>query len=106
LPLADSDFDLVLCVHALEHVKDVQLLLSEGRRVLRPRGRLAIVTPAHGRVTGLAVLVLGLERTFDPMSPHLRFFSRRSLSRLLGALGFDVEEIRRSRGDLLAVARR
>ncbi len=36
LPLEDSQFDLVLCAETLEHVRDVQLLLSEVRRVLRP----------------------------------------------------------------------
>jgi hypothetical protein len=36
-----------------------------------------------GRLTGLDVLVRGFERPFDPLSPHLRFFTRRSLARLL-----------------------
>ena len=40
LPFADSAFDLVLS-ETIEHVRDVQLLLSEIRRVLRPGGRLA-----------------------------------------------------------------
>jgi len=106
LPLSDASFDLVLCVHVLEHVRDAQLLLSEARRVLSPGGRLAVATPAHGRLTGLDVLVRGFERRFDPLSPHLRFLSRRSLSRLLDALGFEVESIRRRAGDLVAVARR
>ena len=39
-------FDLVLCAETIEHVRDVQLLLSEIRRVLRPGGRLALTTPA------------------------------------------------------------
>ena len=42
LPLADGAFDLVLCAETLEHVRDVQLFLSEIRRVLRPGGRLAL----------------------------------------------------------------
>ena len=36
LPLADAHFELVLCAETIEHVRDVQLFLSEARRVLRP----------------------------------------------------------------------
>jgi ubiquinone/menaquinone biosynthesis C-methylase UbiE len=106
LPFGDSAFDLVVCVHVLNHVRDVQLLLSEVRRVLRPGGRLAVATPAHGRAAGVSILTRGFERRFDPLSPHLRFFTRRSLSGLLDAMGFEVESLRRRRGDLLALARR
>jgi ubiquinone/menaquinone biosynthesis C-methylase UbiE len=106
LPFADSEFDLVLCTDVLEHVRDVQLFLSEARRVLGPGGRLAVTTPAHGRLTGLDVLARGFEGRFDPLSPHLRFLTRRSLRRLLDDLGFEVVSIRRRRGDLLALARR
>jgi SAM-dependent methyltransferase len=106
LPLDDNAFDLVLCAETLEHVRDLQLLLSEIRRVLRPGGRLAITTPAHSRLAGLAILVRGFERVFPPLSPHLRFLTRRSLARLLEDLGFERESLQRSRGTLLAVARR
>ena len=106
LPLADNAFDLVLCAETIEHVRDVQLLLSEARRVLRPGGRLAIATPAHSRLTGFDILARGLERRFPPLSPHLRFLTRRSLRALLEDLGFEPGEVRRSRGALLAVARR
>jgi SAM-dependent methyltransferase len=106
LPLEDNAFDLVLCAETIEHVRDVQLLLSEVRRVLRPGGRLALTTPAHGRATGLELVVRGFERRFDPLSPHLRFFSRRSLAALLDSLGFDVAELRREAGTLLALATR
>jgi SAM-dependent methyltransferase len=106
LPLEDTQFDLVLCAETLEHVRDVQLLLSEVRRVLRPGGTLAVTTPAHTRLTGLKLLVRGFENGFDPLSPHLRFFSKRSLLRLLGELGYDVRSIRREKGTLFATARR
>jgi SAM-dependent methyltransferase len=106
LPLDDNSFDLVLLADTIEHVRDVQLLLSEARRVLHPGGRLAIATPAHGRLTALRLLARGFENEFDPLSPHLRFFTARSLRRLLGELGFEVESLRRESGDLLALARR
>ena len=106
VPLPDTSFDLVLCAGTIAHVRDVQLLLSEVRRVLRPQGRLALTTPAHGRLTAIDALVRGFERRFEPRSPHLRFFTRRSLTRLLDELGFEVESLRRECGSLLAVAAR
>ncbi len=95
LPLGDSAFELVLCAETIEHVRDVQLLLSEIRRVLAPGGRLALTTPAHRRGT-----------TLDPLSPHIRFFNTRSLRRLLDAMGFDIASIERRSGTLLAQATR
>ena len=96
LPFGEGEFDLVLCAETLEHVRDVQLLLSEARRVLRPGGALALTTPAS-RV---------LMRPPDPLSPHLRFMTRRSLARLLDELGFDVRSLERRAGTLLARATR
>ena len=106
LPFDDGSFALVLCAETIEHVRDVQLLLSEVRRVLRPGGVLAVTTPAHSRRTALRLLVRGWESEFDPLSPHLRFFTKRSLARLLDELGFDVDSLRRRSGALLARARR
>ena len=106
LPFEDSSFDLALCAETLEHVRDVQLLMSELRRVLRPGGTLAVTTPAHSRLTAARLVVRGWESLFEPLSPHLRFFTGRSLRRLLDELGFDVTSLRRSAGTLLALASR
>jgi SAM-dependent methyltransferase len=94
LPFEDGAFDLVLCAETIEHVRDVQLLLSEARRVLRPGGTLAVTTPA----------VRALVRPPDPLSPHLRMFTRRSLRGLLDELGFDVRSLERRARTLLARA--
>jgi SAM-dependent methyltransferase len=96
LPFEDGAFDLVLCAETIEHVRDVQLLLSESRRVLRPGGTLALTTPASRP----------LVRPPDPLSPHLRLFTRRSLRRLLDELGFEVRSLERRAGTLLARATR
>jgi SAM-dependent methyltransferase len=96
LPFEDGAFDLVLCSETIEHVRDVQLLLSEIRRVLRAGGELALTTPASPP----------LMRAPDPFSPHLRFFTRRSLPRLLAEMGFEVRSLERRSGTLLALAQR
>ena len=70
LPFDDGSFELVLAAETIEHVRDVQLLLSEVRRVLVPGGQLALTTPATP----------ALARPDDPFSPHLRRFTGRSLT--------------------------
>lgn len=106
LPFDDGTFDLVLVAETIEHVVDVEALLSEARRVLHEGGEIAVTTPAHGRRTGLGLFLRGFERTFDPLSPHVRFFSRASLGAMLEEAGFSVESASRRNGTLTARARR
>jgi ubiquinone/menaquinone biosynthesis C-methylase UbiE len=96
LPFGDGEFDLVVCTETLEHVRDVQLLLSEARRVLEPGGVLAITTPSHRWPMAPP----------DPLTPHLRFFTKRSLRALLDAMGFDIRTLARRGGGLFAVVSR
>jgi ubiquinone/menaquinone biosynthesis C-methylase UbiE len=98
LPFADNTFDLVTCIETLEHIRDVQLALSEIRRVLRPGGRLALTTPASAR---WRVLLRGMEH---PFSPHLRSFTRRSLRSTLEAMGFQIFELSSHHATLFALA--
>lgn len=106
LPFDDGSFDLTTCVETIEHVRDVQLLLSEVRRTLRPGGWLALTTPAHGRLTAARALALGWESVVDPLSPHIRLFSRRSLGRLVEAMGFEAADLGRRGARLTVLARR
>ena len=45
LPFAPEAFDLIICKHVLEHLEEPQGAFSELARVLRPQGRLLILTP-------------------------------------------------------------
>jgi SAM-dependent methyltransferase len=85
LPLPDTSFDLVWASEVIEHVADTARWLSEVRRVLVPRGRLLVTTPAHGR---LRVALGGVERFSEPLGDHLHLYTRRSLRATLDELGF------------------
>jgi len=113
-PLEDASFEVVWAGETIEHVADTAGWLSEVRRVLRSGGSLLLSTPAHGRLSMLmlAFSQRSLDAHFDPRSDHLRFYTRRTLARLLEEFGF--EQIRVSgaggrpgaRRVLLASARR
>lgn len=45
LDFADESFDLVICSHVLEHLRDDHLAFSEIRRVLKPGGGALLQTP-------------------------------------------------------------
>jgi SAM-dependent methyltransferase len=45
MDLPDQSFDLVMCLHVLEHVPDDRKAMSELRRILRPGGLAIIMVP-------------------------------------------------------------
>ena len=99
-PFADASFDAVWAGETIEHVADTSAWLSQVRRVLRSGGSLLLSTPAHDRLTMLA-LALSARRTdehFDPRADHLRFYTRRTLARLLADFGFERIDVRAAGG--------
>ncbi|MBI4897693.1 MAG: class I SAM-dependent methyltransferase [Actinobacteria bacterium] len=107
LPIDDNRVDRVWCCDTLEHVVDTQTVLSEARRVLKPGGSLLVVTPDHPLLLRLKlVAAAGWNAHFDPFSPHLRFYTARSLRDALDTCGFDEVVVERSRGALIALAER
>lgn len=50
MPFRNDCFDGVLCLHMLEHVLEGEKLLAESHRVLRPGGKLIVVTPNEKRI--------------------------------------------------------
>jgi 2-polyprenyl-3-methyl-5-hydroxy-6-metoxy-1,4-benzoquinol methylase len=99
-PLEDSSFDVVWAGEVIEHVVDTAAWLSELRRVLRSGGSLVLSTPAHERLS-LARLALSrraFAEHFDPLGDHLRFYSRDTLSRLIGEFGFEQIQVQSAGG--------
>jgi SAM-dependent methyltransferase len=89
IPLEDASVDLVWCSEVLEHVPDTAGLLSEARRVLRTGGRLLVTTPSHDLPRRALLALLRWEPHFDPLGQHVRFYTRRSLGRVLDTFAFE-----------------
>lgn len=86
----DTDFDLVLASHVIEHLNDPAAFVAEVHRILKPGGHFIVTTP---NIAGFqARLFRGRWRSaiFD----HLYLFSVKTLSRLLTGKGFAIERVR------------
>jgi SAM-dependent methyltransferase len=106
IPLEDGSVDLVWCSEVLEHVPDTAGLLSEARRVLATGGRLLVTTPSHDLPRRALIALARFDAHFDPLGQHVRFYSRRSLARVLDAFAFEHVQVRARRGMLVARARK
>lgn len=94
--LEGERFDVIFLGDVLEHLYDGVSVLEQLRKdALDAQGRLVLTVPYHGYVKTLAsLLTLNFERDFDPMGPHVRFFTPKSLAATLSAAGFSVELMR------------
>ncbi len=92
LPFADAEFDGVVVVDMLEHVRDEAAFARELARVTKPGGRLVVNTP-HLKRTLLRRFRHALGQT-DERHGHLRpGYTPARLAELLEP-GFEVEELR------------
>jgi SAM-dependent methyltransferase len=76
-------FDSVVCLNVLEHVEDDLFALAQMRDSLAPRGKLALLVPAHQFLYG----------EFDRAIGHFRRYGRRDLESKLEKTGFVVCEM-------------
>ena len=92
-----SGFDVVIAADVLEHLREPEKLLADIRNVLRPEGRLIVSVPNFGHWYPRTRTLAGafdydqrgiLDRT------HYRFFTRKSLDRVVRNAGFEVRRRR------------
>ncbi|HEV2386519.1 MAG TPA: class I SAM-dependent methyltransferase [Candidatus Acidoferrales bacterium] len=91
--LADESVDVVTMSHVIEHVRQPETVLKEAWRVLKPRGRIVVVTP---NVESLGHRAFGA--CWQHLSPpyHLQLFSAASLLSIAGRAGFAPLAVRTS----------
>lgn len=94
LPWPDATMDAITCMHVVEHLADVGLVLRETARVLKPGGRVYLETP-HPRSLALPRLRAG-RPTFDftlnfyDDPTHVRVVTTGELEDGLGRAGLAV----------------
>ncbi|MDE3196426.1 MAG: methyltransferase, partial [Acidobacteriota bacterium] len=81
-PLRD-EFDSVICLNVLEHLKDDREVLKCIRSVLCPGGRLILLVPNGPAAYG----------TLDEALGHYRRYTRSGLATLLAECGFELEKM-------------
>ena len=81
-PFEDGLFDAIWCSEVIEHVYDVHAIFAEFSRLLRVGGRLLLTTPYHGWLKNIVLVTFGFERHFDVEWQHIRFWTKRSLSKV------------------------
>ena len=87
--LPDRTFDVITMQHAVEHLPDPVRTLRTAYRLLRPGGRLVVVTP---NINSLARRIFARHWfSWDPPR-HLFLFSNRTLRRALTEAGFNVRQ--------------
>ncbi len=84
LPFASAPFDAIIGQHVVEHLPDVDAALREWRRVLKPKGRIALATPN----------ALYPDPAHFADADHAQVFAPRELRDAVERAGFVVESCR------------
>ena len=95
--LVGESFNIVIAADVLEHLPEPQDLLRQITAVLQPGGHVIVSVPNFSHWYPRLRIALGLfgyDRLGILDQSHLRFFTRRSLARLVREAGFDIVEQR------------
>ena len=90
LKFPDAHFDLVLFVDSSEHVHDIEQVLSEIARVLKPGGTMFLTAANRNGLNQILSRKLGTGE-FVTNSQHIREFTYAEMRELLAASGFREE---------------
>jgi len=89
-PLAfkNNSIDVIWCSEVLEHLFDPAYAVSEFYRVLKPEGKLLVTVPYHGYFKNILIALFKWDDHFSANNPHIRFFTRKTISTVVNRAGF------------------
>ena len=89
-------FDVITAIEVIEHQYDPFEFMSNIEKLSKKNGYVLITTPYHGYIKNLILSLLGLmDNHFTALwtHGHIKFFSIKSLKKLISNYNFDIEEI-------------
>lgn len=92
LPLETGKIDFILAADVIEHIYSTEKTFLEFVRVLRVGGKILITTPYCGFLKNLLVTLFWFDLIFDVCGPHIRFYTKKSLIKILKKFGFKIEK--------------
>lgn len=94
LPFSSNFFDFILAADSIEHVHNTEIAFTEFARILKPKGRIVITTPYHGLIKNLMIILTNnFDLIFNPLGTHIRFFTKKSLSKCLSTVALKTTRI-------------
>jgi len=95
-PFEEGFFDAVFAGEIIEHIFDVDMMLAEIRRVLKPGGFFVVTTPNLAALGRRLMLLLNrnphIEISFKgEAAGHIRYFIRQTLQDILATHGFKID---------------
>ncbi len=101
-PFKNNYFDCVFAGEIIEHVFDTDALLQEIKRVLKPNGALVLTTPNIAALTRRIRLLFGVNPDIEiglilpdgktKSAGHIRYFTIKTLEKLLNRNGFFIDK--------------
>lgn len=87
LPFKSNTFDFITALDVLEHIYDTDRAFEELARVLKPNGKILISVPYNGLLKNLAISLFFFDYIFDPATPHIRFYTKNTMTKYLTKYG-------------------
>jgi SAM-dependent methyltransferase len=92
-PEIGDGYDVIIAGDIIEHLSRPRRIMQDMRQALRPGGQLLLSVPNFGHWyprTRATFGLFGYDRRGILDDTHLRFFTRRTLRRLVRSCGFDI----------------
>jgi ubiquinone/menaquinone biosynthesis C-methylase UbiE len=93
LPFKSNTFDFICALDVLEHVYDTETIFKELTRVLKKDGKLLVSVPYHGLIKNVVIALFFFDLFYDPYTPHIRSFTKKSLQKCLETNGLHIKNI-------------